>query len=305
MDIKFDNLILQAFAVVLGFLLWVHVATERTYDHELALPLNEIGLDDSLTLAQEPPDSVRIVVSASGKRLLRQKWQRQGLRLTAAQFAPGRHIINLTGGNLSFIEQEVGLTIDKVVAPATVVLNIDDIDSAIVPVEPGLTAEAAEGYTVTGIVVDSPAAVTVIGARARVNQLQSVLTQDRDLTGLDHTDTIKVPIRQPSIYNVEVRPDTAFVVVTVVAIAIKRFEDIPVVVFNRPADEAVDVIPDRIWVELVGPPGDIERLDVSDLSASVDFSGIDSTAKLPLNVDFPAGLTMRDVSVNQIRVVVR
>jgi len=305
MNIKFDTLMLRAFALLLGFLLWFHVATERRYDHELTLPLAEISLDQSLTLAETPPDSVTIVVSASGKKLLRQKWQRQGLRLTASQFAAGRHTINLSDANLSFVEPGTELTIDQVISPNTVMLHIEPVDSVELPVEPGLTAEAAEGYTVTGMRIDSPAVVTVIGARSRVNQLKAVFTADRDLAGLDQTDSFKVAVRKPDIYHVRLRPDSAIVIIDVAAIAAKRFEDIPVVVFNKPSNRQLEIIPKSIWVELVGAPAEIDGLRASDIAASVDYAGLDSTAKLALHLDFPAGLTLRNVSDKQVRILTR
>ena len=69
------NIWLRTGAVLMGLLLWFHVATEKTYNHQLTLPINEIMLAENLALAENPPESLTILVTASGKQLLRNKWR--------------------------------------------------------------------------------------------------------------------------------------------------------------------------------------------------------------------------------------
>ena len=52
-----DHFWLKITALILGLLLWFHVATEKTYNHELYLPVSEVILGDGLALVDPPPDS--------------------------------------------------------------------------------------------------------------------------------------------------------------------------------------------------------------------------------------------------------
>jgi len=67
----FDNLWVKLAAVVLAVLLWFHVATEKVYQHQYALPLTQVDIDENLVLTEPYPDSITVLVSASGKVLLR------------------------------------------------------------------------------------------------------------------------------------------------------------------------------------------------------------------------------------------
>src|SRR3989304_9339473 len=95
------NFWLKIMALVMGLLVWLHVATEKTYEYELKLPITHVALKDSLTLSRQPPDSLLVAVSANGKQLLRRKWRDRGLRVNASQYRPGRFTLSFSTENTS------------------------------------------------------------------------------------------------------------------------------------------------------------------------------------------------------------
>ena len=107
-----DHFWLKITALVLGLLLWFHVATEKTYNYQLPLPVEEVSLEKGLALSQAPPDSIVAVVSATGKQLLRQKWRERGLRIIATQFSAGRHELQLTTSNTFLISPSADVSLD-------------------------------------------------------------------------------------------------------------------------------------------------------------------------------------------------
>ena len=60
----FENFWVKIAALVLAVLLWLHVATDKTYQMQLALPLTQVELSGDLTLTEPPPESVLVVVTA-------------------------------------------------------------------------------------------------------------------------------------------------------------------------------------------------------------------------------------------------
>ena len=86
MKTPFTNIWLRVIAIVMGILLWFHVATEKVYNYEVKLPVSEVILNDKMALASDIPDTLAILVSASGKQLLRQDWKEAGLRINASQY---------------------------------------------------------------------------------------------------------------------------------------------------------------------------------------------------------------------------
>ena len=49
-----NNFWLKVIAVAAGLLLWVHVATEKTYTYDVTLEIKDIILDEGLTLFKNP-----------------------------------------------------------------------------------------------------------------------------------------------------------------------------------------------------------------------------------------------------------
>ena len=64
------NMTLKALALALAVLLWVHVATDKSYEVEATLPVTDVSLGVGLALAEAPPDSITALITASGKDLL-------------------------------------------------------------------------------------------------------------------------------------------------------------------------------------------------------------------------------------------
>jgi len=129
-----ENFWLKIVALIMGLLLWFHVATEKIYNYEVRVPISEIALDDSLTLANRPPDSITVVVAAKGKQLLRQTWRDYGVRILATAYGPGRHVVPLSAANTTLIAGGNRVAIDGVVSPTSINLHVDEIVRATVDV---------------------------------------------------------------------------------------------------------------------------------------------------------------------------
>jgi hypothetical protein len=68
------NLSLKLTALGLAVLLWFHVATDKVYEYPVALALTPAPLPAQFALATPMPDHVRLLVSGTGKELLRFLW---------------------------------------------------------------------------------------------------------------------------------------------------------------------------------------------------------------------------------------
>ncbi len=295
-----DNFWLKIVGVVMGLLLWFHVATEKTYNHEIRLPLTEISLEDSLTLANTPPDSVTVSVNASGKRLLRSKWRENGVRLMANQYVVGRHAVSLSTTNVSLAATGNQVVIDAVVSPATVTLNIDRLAEAEVDVELDLVIETADGFAISRIGRPSPERVTVRGARQLVQQQRTVSTVRREVSAVRTNLTLRLPVVAPEGYGITVEPDTVVVDVEVVPVKTRVFENVPIVVYNVPQGSQATIHPRVINIELTGPPAEIDLLNRNALVASVDYRHLDSAGSAPIKIDAPGSFRVKRASSEEV-----
>ena len=85
------------------------------------------------------------------------------------------------------------------------------------------------------------------------------------------------------------------------------FGNVPVLIVSAAADvRDFRVKPATVAVTVSGSPDDIARLEVSQVRAFVDLTGIESARKLQRRVDvsMPSGLTLVSVEPPQVDVVV-
>lgn len=298
----FDNLALKIVALLLGLLLWFHVATEKVYTYQVTLPLSIINLQGDLALVKYPVDSLTVVVSANGKRLGRSGWRADGVRINALQFAAGRHQLDLTPGNTTLIGGSNLISLDEVVTPSKLELYIDRRSEIQLPVEADLVARADDGFAVASISKPFPDQVTVTGPRSLLGGFSTIFTEHKRITGLRNSLEISLPLASPSGYGITLDPDSITLAVEVVPVRTRLFEGIPVVLFNLPRDNPATSRPGLISVVLTGPPDAIDSLEISALIASADFALMDSSGRAALKVDCPATFRVKSVSVDSVTI---
>ncbi len=297
-----ENAWIKIVALLMGLLLWFHVATEKVYKYRLSLPITDITLGEKLTLAEAPPDSFTVVVSASGKQLLRRQWRQRGIRILAAQLGPGRHNLSLTTTNTFLANPGGFVRLEEIVTPTSMLLSVDYTAERKVAVRSDVVAVPDEGFAVLSISLPHPAEVTLRGARSLVREVSDVATEPKVLANLRDNLTITLPLAEPDGYQVVLQPDSVTLAITIVAVKTRVFDAIPVMVINAPADRHLIVFPPQLEVELTGPPDDIDTLSGNSINAIVDYSELDSRGRGPVTVSCPTPFEVKKISVDTVTV---
>ncbi len=297
-----NNFWIKLIAIVLGLLLWFHVATEKEYSYQTWLQVNDVVLGDELTLAQNPPDSLLVTVSASGKALLRRDWRTGGVRIMATQYKTGRHNINLNATNTSLTRGGNTVALEDVLTPSNIALHIDHEAEVQVNVSPALITTPAPGFTVRSISEPVPPKVTLHGPRSLLGRYNVVYTEERELTNLRNNITIALPLETPTGYGLWLSPDSVRVSLEVVPVKTRVFKDIPVVVYNSPVNRTITVDPPAVDVELTGPPSEIDLLNANAIAASVDFQQRSPLQKAEVKVDIPSRYQLRGTDPDSVTI---
>ncbi|MDF1543556.1 MAG: YbbR-like domain-containing protein [bacterium] len=297
-----DNFWLRVVALLMGILLWLHVATEKQYTYEVRLPVSEISLPEELSLISDPVDSVDVIVSATGKKLLRKKWRANGIRISATGFEAGRHTLTLNPSNAFLAGSDNAVTLDKIVFPTSIDLEIDFSMEKQVPVIPDIEATADEGFAVTGTMNPLPPEVTITGPRSLVKDISSIRTDHKVLTGLRNDITLIIPLVPLEGRDLVVAPDSVEVTVEVVPVKTVSFESIPIVVFNAPTDRQVYTDPAWISVELTGSPTEIDKLDRFAIVVSADYRHLAADGRAPLKIECPSKFSIKNASHDRVRI---
>jgi hypothetical protein len=163
MDWLLKNFWLKVMAFALGLLVWMHVETEKIYNHEISLPITEVTLSSGLVLAEAPPDSLQVSVLASGKQLLRRKWRSEGVKINAGQYRAGRFNVNLSTQNTALVHPTTEVTLQEIMSPKVIRLEIDVESRVHLPVAASVETEADDGFAVGQQWHLEPATAVLIG----------------------------------------------------------------------------------------------------------------------------------------------
>ena len=299
----FDNLWAKFFSLLVGVLIWFHVATEKSYDYDINLPITKVDVKEGLVLAQPWHDTVIVGVIATGKQLLREKWQEQGVRFSVQSYPVGQHTIALTPSNITLVSTASGVRIHDIVRPFSVALDIDQQYVAFLPVVPALDVSADIGFAVARHIAVSPDTVTVVGPRGVVKALKSISTQAREIRGLRTDATIRLPLAYPEGSNLRITPDSATIAIHVVPVKTRSYENLQVVVFNAPSGSSVITSPPLVRVDLAGPPEDIDLLNRNAITVSVDYRHQSVDHKAQVKVDCPSSFRVARLSVDSVRII--
>ncbi|PWB68070.1 hypothetical protein C3F09_12370 [candidate division GN15 bacterium] len=299
-----NNFWLKILALVMGLLVWIHVATEKTYTYQLKLPVTRVDLKVHNTLAAQPPESLTVIVSAKGKSLLQSGWRDQGIRINASKLVAGEYFLNLTPDNTALISSSKNLRLDEIVSPTPIDLNIDVESKAELPVIPDITVTPDDGYAVAGKIEVTPPNVVVTGAKSIVRTLDAVYTQQRELGTVRNSVTLTVPLVPPKGLAMNLDPDSVTLTVPVVPVRTRVYDRLPVAVFNAPPGRSITPNPSSLRVELSGPPEQIDLLNRNALTVSVDFRQRNAaTGMAPVKIDCPAGFRVKKSSADSVRLL--
>ena len=298
------NFWLKVVAFAMGLVVWFHVATEKTYNHELKLPLAEITLKEDLTLSKEPPDSLLVAVSATGKQLLRQKWRKQGLRVNATQYQAGRYSLSVSTANTFLAHLTADVSLDEVISPRQVQLDIDVRSSTDITITADVETLADEGFSVGREITIDPPTARLVGPRSTLGRVTAILTEQKRLAGLRNDVNMTLGLILPPGYGYELEPDSVRIAISVVPVRTRVYEDIPVIVFNAPPSVSVATDPPHISVEMTGPPEDIDQLSRNAVTVSVDYRQVTEAGWARVKVDCPPGFRLKKTSADAVLIQV-
>jgi YbbR domain-containing protein len=297
----FENLWVKLSAIVLAVLLWFHVVTNKVYQEEVTLPLAQVEMSGRLVLTEPPPDSITVIISATGKKLLRSDWKRKGLKLLINRTNPGKFKAEISVGNLSLAKSEK-VDIIEVVFPREIEVNCDRRVEKRVPVRSQLAVIPADGFAVSRTDSIVPATVLLIGPADRLEKITHIDTKKDVIDKAKNNLTARVPLEHGDIYGLMVSPDTVEVSVEISAVRLRVFSDIPVKLINAPRGKSFDMIPAKIELHAAGSPGIIDTLSAGKISVVADYGLIDSKGTAPLKIDIPSSISIIHKSVDSVRI---
>lgn len=185
----FNNLALKLFSLAGAFLLWFAIAREPVDEvaHTVSIEFTRVPADLAITSENVP--SVQIWIRGP-QRLVRQvnaSDLHPTVNLADVRIGYGERTFELAGGA---IHAPRGVEIVQVI-PSQIHLSFDRRIAREVPVHPRVSGEPESGFEIAQILAD-PQLANITGPQKRAQQVEEILTDPVDATGLTGTATFTV-----------------------------------------------------------------------------------------------------------------
>ena len=301
------NLGLKAGALLLAVLLWLHAATEHTYQKEVEIallaeePSGEIG---GLMWAEEPPARVRVRVAGGGKDLLRFVPEAYVLRLRLPddllKAGGGRYVLDPTMVEYRGLGTKRRDTrIEAVLDPQEISVRLDRRLERELQVKPQVELGIAESFVLVGGVEIAPEKVKVRGPEKIVRQMTEILTEPLSLSDLKEDVQRQVGLDLPPGSRLSIEPQEVNLSLDIQELAEYEIANVPVRVLNATGGVAPE--PSRVKVRVRGGADIIGALTgSSDISLYVDYLEWSPGGRLEVRVETRGRFEVREISPRHI-----
>ena len=300
------NWFIKLGALVVGLALWAHVKTNQSYDRVIALPLMITEQSGRFVVANEIPDEVAVRIHGTGKDLL--FFTGRG-RVELSADISTRQVVTLEPQltDIRGISPSDPVELVSIEEPASVLADLDYLDSRQVEVRGRVDLEIRPGYTVVGPVQIDPAVTHVRGPRRFVREVVSVLTDSVFLSDVYEDVDIDVPCVLPQGVSIQMNPGHVRIRAEVQPLLERRFEDVPVAVRRLPRRTEVRTVPETVTVDVVGGAEVVRALTPGQIHVELDYRkryelGLDD---LPLEARLPENIRLVRMLPQNASLVVR
>ncbi|MBD3382961.1 MAG: hypothetical protein GF404_12285 [candidate division Zixibacteria bacterium] len=294
------NLTLKIVALVLAGLFWFHVVTEKEYNHEFEVPFVFQGISDGLILTTPPPERIHVRLSGTGKELLGYIFKKPALIYQTAIDERGIYPVELTSEDLYF-DDNIQAEVVDVIEPRELKFRIENVREKVVDVIPKVDITPALGYVKLGELEVQPDTVKVSGPQRVVRYLRSVST--RELKFDDVKKNIDENIRLEVADTLFITPESTTVNIfqRIVPIVEKRFGPLAIETYNTKLFDSTLIYPDSIYLQIEGPRGLIDSLEINNFSAIINFRGLEAGSTLVMpDVVVPDGYKLIETDPNSV-----
>jgi hypothetical protein len=257
----FEHLGIKIASLVLALAVYWHVYYIQGRSVVMQISLTVEGLPPGLAYRGEIPRQIRVRVHGQGGELLK-------LRVE-----PPRAVVALTQPRIGQLQRPVTTAdvvlppkseamVEGLVEPVVLSLVIEPIRSVRLPIVVRTRGAPSEGFVRYGPVRIFPETLTVVGPTSLVAALDSIPTEDVDVSGRSEAVGETTHLRFPE--GVRARIDRVSVRVPIVRVSHRDFG--PVHVTLAPEFRSAWAIsPDSVRVRLAGPKPLMDAITASDL----------------------------------------
>ena len=306
-QIIFQSFSFKLAAVVMALLLWFHVATDKVYEHGHSFSLEILNVPERLILAEEIPHEIDVKFRGRGKELLKLLLaEKTSVTIDAQEFKRGETDYSIEPEQVP-IPEGLELKVTGILPSENLKVWLDYSMEKELKVQPVIRITPADGFDKVGELHYNPQEVTISGPRMWVRDLKEISTQEMVIEDADEPVSHQVDLAIPEGYNLLLSSPRVNFSQNVERIVERRISRLPVEKTNVPRRREVTIKPDSLDVILSGTQSLLEGIGAEQLKVTVDCTGAerDQTVKLPVQVELPAKVSLKQTLPDSIEATMK
>jgi len=257
-------------SVAIALILWMMVATEKNYSHEITVPIEIRRLAQGKTLLKPIPNTAIIEVQGKGRALIGLWFYDVAFRLELPNITKSQNI--KLNDYLPFLDLPTtfNLSVLEVLEPVTIDFKIDEEVVREIPIQLVGVIQPEDGYALIDYHFVGDSAV-VKGPRSKVNKISNIMTEPVEFIGNTSTFSEKINLINPEPGIFFVSPRSVNLRVNVQRLVETFVREIPIKIHNVPNNLEVIARPSKISLKVMGGEKLVAALDPSSVRAEFDF----------------------------------
>jgi YbbR domain-containing protein len=257
-------------SIIFAIILWVMVATDKTYSYQIKVPIEIVRLAPHVTLLEPPPEYAVIEVQGKGRALISAWFYDVAFRLEFPNLTKSRKIV--LADYLTFLDMPTtfGLAVVDVIDPVSFELKIGPELTSPVPIQLDGRIQPQDGYALMDYTFSRDSAI-VSGPASKVAKLASIKTEQVNFVGQksSFSEVVQLVNPQPGIFKIT--PQSVRLDLDIQRLVERIIREIPVRIRKVPPDLEVTAIPAKFALKVKGGEQIIAALDTSQIIAEIDF----------------------------------
>jgi len=222
-----ENLGIKIAAILLSLLVFFYVRTQREGEITFRLPVQLVGLPDSLTWTGELPDQVSVTFSGKLRNLIRLRLASLRIPVDVSGAEAGRFQRTLSAADVPLPEGSL-VAVSHFPGPDRIDIMVERKISKPVRVAPLLIGSLVEGFALTALPVAVPDTVTIYGAASAVTATDSLFTQPVDISQRRQSFSARVRLNlEEGVFKSDTQAVEVFVSVGPESLGLKEDSPIP------------------------------------------------------------------------------
>lgn len=305
MKFLLTNFWLKILALFVAGIVWLHVATDRVYRTTRNIPVGRVMVREGLVVSPDFPDTLRVVIEATGKDLIFLGTETPSLQINATSYEAGRRVIGLGAEQLRLLGTETNAQVIRVVTPEFVEVDFSEMAHANLSVRAVFDPLTEDGFMVGPDIEISPRKIAVHAPSQYLKNVTEILTDSVPIRGLRNEVTFWLPLANPDTRVYRLEPDSVKVTLSILPTQRLVLDSIPVQLLNVSPSMLTRVIPSMLQIELIGPSSLTSLPTRNDLRATIDANHLDSLKQGVIEFHVPTGwlIGMRSAESAQLIMV--